>query len=100
MLERRGTGRGSALIGRSVHNQRIDGVWRDVFTDVLKLFHGLFMSMEDMGILDPISEVDLWCLQFCFADLIKSQVKGVGCCQVNLKEPALSYDIHKASQNS
>ena len=33
------------------------------------------MSMEDMGILDPLSEVDLWCLQFCFADLINHRLK-------------------------
>lgn len=72
MLERRGTGRGSALDGR-IHNQR--SLWRDVFTDVLELFHRLFMSMEHMRILDSISEVDLWCLQFCFVDLINHKLQ-------------------------
>lgn len=75
MLERRGTGRGSALDGGSIHNQRIECLWRDVFTDVLELFHRLFMSMEHMEILDSISEVDLWCLQFCFVDLINHKLQ-------------------------
>ena len=26
--------------------------------------------MEDIGILDPVNEVDLWCLQYCFPQLI------------------------------
>ena len=32
------------------------------------------MSMEDMRILIPINESDLWCLHFCFLDLINHKL--------------------------
>ena len=32
------------------------------------------MSMEDMGILNPINESDLWCLHFCFLDIINHKL--------------------------
>ena len=34
----RGPNRNSVLVGRSVHNQRIERLWRDVFSGVLSLF--------------------------------------------------------------
>ena len=76
MISRRGTGRGSALVGRSVHNQRIERLWRDVYRDVLDTFYGIFMSMEDIRILDPINEIDLWCLHYCFCNVINRKLKS------------------------
>ena len=76
MIIKRGTDRGSALVGRSVHNQRIERLWRDVYRDVLDLFYGIFMSMEDIGILDPINEIDIWCLHYCFCHVINAKLKS------------------------
>ena len=76
MIIKRGTDKGSALVGRSVHNQRIERLWRDVYRDVLDLFYGIFMSMEDIGILDPINEIDIWCLHYCFCHVINAKLKS------------------------
>ena len=76
MINKRGTDRGSALVGRSVHNQRVERLWRDVYRDVLDLFYGIFMSMEDIGILDPINEIDIWCLHYCFCHVINTKLKS------------------------
>ena len=59
MVMYRGVGRGS-IAGSSVHNQRIERLWGDVYRCVCTTYHTLFYSMEAMGILDPSSESDLF----------------------------------------
>ena len=62
----RGPGHGSFLANRSVHNQRIEKLWRDVFSSCISPFYYLFYSLEDNGVLSPVSDIDLLCYTIFF----------------------------------
>lgn len=62
MIHHRGEGRRSVIVGSSVHNQRVERLWRDMHRCVTLLFY----FMENQGILDPVSERDLYALNYVF----------------------------------
>ena len=74
MISHRGSGRGSMITGRSVHNQRIERLWRDLFAGCVSCYYYLFYAMEEEGLLNPNSNVDLYVLHMVFLSKIQTHL--------------------------
>ena len=56
----------AVVTGSSTHNERIERLWRDVFRCVGSLFYDTFYNLENRGQLNPLNEVDLFCLHYVY----------------------------------
>ena len=54
------------ITGSSIHNERIECMWRNITRCVSSSFISVFTTLEAEGLLDPLNEADLFCLHFVF----------------------------------
>ncbi|KAJ3826074.1 hypothetical protein F5880DRAFT_1476957 [Lentinula raphanica] len=74
MEHARGSGRGSYIGGRSVHNVRIERLWVDVSNYISQHWNNLFTRLEMDHQLDVSNRNHIWLLQHLFLNIINQSL--------------------------
>lgn len=75
MVEINGEESGRVVTDPSVHKQRIERLWKDVYSKVIDAYYKLLQYMEDDKVLDVDNEVQMWVLQYVFTPRIDAALK-------------------------
>ena len=74
MIRHRGHERRSMIVGSSVHNQRIESLWRDLFQSAVRLYYRLFYYLESRGYLEPANGIHIYSLHYGYLPRINKSL--------------------------